>query len=308
MVYQKKDLITLMDYSPDEIREIILTAKNLKIKRLKDDPQVLQGCTGVLIFEKPSLRTRITFEVAINELGGYPINLTPNMVQIGKRESVEDVARNLEQWVHILVVRTFSHETVVKLARYSKIPVINALTDSFHPCQSLAFGLTLYEHTNNTKNLKIAFIGDGNNVCLSHMVLCAKLGYDFTLACPKGYEPPKQIVKACLKIAKENNSTISIVNDPSTAVVGASAIYTDVWTSMGKEDELKQRIKKFLPYQVNSNLLSYAPENALISHCLPAHRGEEITSDILDSERSIAFDEAENRLHVQKAAIVHIFS
>jgi ornithine carbamoyltransferase len=303
-----KDLLTLFDVSPDDIRSIIARARECKKNRLSNEQKVFANKTGVLIFEKPSLRTRITFETAIHELGGHALTLTSDMVGLGKRESVEDVARNLERLVHIIVARTFSHDTVVQLARYSSIPVVNALTDTFHPCQALAFALTLDEHGAAGPGKKVVFVGDSNNVCNSIMVLCAKLGYDFTVACPAKYEPAPAILEKADEIARKNGGALSVTNDPQSAVAGACAIYTDVWTSMGQEQEQEKRKKDFAAFQVNAALLSKAPSNVLVSHCLPAHRGEEITSDVLDSPRSVAFDEAENRLHVQKAVIVHLFS
>jgi ornithine carbamoyltransferase len=303
-----KDLLSLFEFSPDEIRSIIVKARECKKNRLSNERKIFANKTGVLIFEKPSLRTRITFETAIHELGGHALTLTSDMVGLGKRESVEDVARNLERLVHIIVARTFSHDTVVQLARYSSIPVVNALTDTFHPCQALAFALTLDEHGAAGPGKKVVFVGDSNNVCNSIMVLCAKLGYNFTVACPAQYEPAPAIIEKANEIARKNGSTLSVTNDPQSAVAGACAIYTDVWTSMGQEQEQEKRKKDFAAFQVNAALLSRAPSDVLLSHCLPAHRGEEITSDVLDSPRSVAFDEAENRLHVQKAVIVHLFS
>jgi ornithine carbamoyltransferase len=303
-----QNLVCLLDYSSEEIESLIEQAQKLKKNRLKSDPQIMKSRTGVLIFEKPSLRTNVTFETAIHELGGYSINLPPGMVQMGQRESVEDVAHNLERWVHVLVVRTYSHDTLVRLAQSSSIPVINALTDSFHPCQALACALTLKERLPDTKKLKVAFIGDGNNVSASIMIVCARLGYDFVLACPTGYELPSGLTATCSDIASARGCSVSIVHEPRAAVADASLLYTDVWASMGQENEKEKRAKDFASFQINGDLLAHAPAHALVSHCLPAHRGEEITGDVLDSDRSCAFDEAENRLHVQKAVIVHLFS
>ncbi|MBD3343832.1 MAG: ornithine carbamoyltransferase [Chitinivibrionales bacterium] len=308
MAQPHKDLLTLLDYTGDQIGEILSIAQNLKKDRLQREPDILRGKTGVLIFEKPSLRTRITFETALNELGGHAINLESRMVQLGKRETVDDVARNLERWVHLIIARTYLHSTVVQLARACSIPVVNALTDYYHPCQALAFALTLREHRGEDGSGTIVFIGDGNNVCSSLMALAMQLGYNFTLACPKGYEPPQTIVAACLEIAKKKNCTLSITQDLLQAVKNATVIYTDVWTSMGQENEATDRERIFNGYQVNTELLSRAPGDVLVSHCLPAHRGQEITSEILDSAQSIALDEAENRLHVQKAVIQYLLS
>ncbi len=305
---QKRDLLSLVEFSPEEIRAILTRAKEFKRSRLHKERKIFSNKTGVLIFEKPSLRTRITFETAIHELGGHAITLTSDMVGIGKRESAEDVARNLERWVHLIVARTYSHSTVEQLAEYSSIPVINALTDTFHPCQALAFAMTLDEYYGGKKKKKIVFIGDSNNVCNSIMVLCAKLGLDFTVACPPGYEPAPQVLNMAAAIAVKSGAHLAVSHDPAGALAGATALYTDVWTSMGQEKESEKRAKDFAAFQVNKKLMALAPADAVVSHCLPAHRGEEITSDVLDSERSIAFDEAENRLHVQKAVIDLLFS
>jgi ornithine carbamoyltransferase len=304
----KKNVLSLIDYSKDEINQIILTASNIKNNKLKLSPMPFEKKTGVLIFEKPSLRTRITFETAIYELGGFPIYLSSEQIQMGKRESIKDVAKNLERWVHLIIARTFLHKTVAMLAINSSIPVINALSDKFHPCQALAFGLTIREKLNDKKKINVVFIGDGNNVCNSIMVLSAKLGWNFIACGPKGYQPDSKILYICKEISKLTGSKIEIFNNPQKAVQNADVIYTDVWTSMGQEKERALRRKIFAPYQVNSKLLLKAPKEVIVSHCLPAHRGEEITDDVLDSSKSVALDEAENRLHVQKAAIINLFS
>lgn len=304
---KKKDLICLLDYSAEEIRHILDLALHLKQNRGHDDPSALKGKTGVLIFEKPSLRTRITFEVAIHELGGHSVNLEAAMVRIGERETVEDVARNLERWVHLLIARTYAHSTVEQLAKFSSVPVVNALTDTFHPCQALAFALTLQEHR-GTQKQKVVFIGDGNNVCNSLMAICAKLGHDFALVCPPGYEAPEAVVSQCRNAAKTSGASIVVTDSFDNVLSSATAIYTDVWASMGQENEAEQRSAIFRPYQVNAELLSKAPEDVIVSHCLPAHREEEITAEVLDGKNSVALDEAENRLHVQKATVVHLFS
>jgi ornithine carbamoyltransferase len=304
----KKDLLSLLDYTPETIAGLISSARQLKAGRLKNDPRVFAGKTGVLLFEKPSLRTRITFETAINELGGHAINLAPDSVQMGRRESVADVGRNLERWVHLLVVRTFSHDIITKLAASCAVPIINALTDSDHPCQALAFGLTLQEYTGTDHGQTIVFVGDGNNVCHALMILAAKLGHNFIAACPPGYTPRSEITAACVAAAKQHGCTCEIMHDPGSAVARATVIYTDVWASMGQENEAAQRKNTFAQFQVNEALVARAPADVFISHCLPAHRGEEITSQVLDSSRCFALDEAENRLHVQKAVIAHLFS
>jgi ornithine carbamoyltransferase len=227
---------------------------------------------------------------------------------MGKRESVEDVARTLAGVAHLIIARTFSHSTVEKLAAASGMPVINALTDEFHPCQALAFALTLHE-ARPGKKLNVVFVGDGNNVCCSIMVICAKLGHNFTAAGPLGYEPRPDVVERCREICEQTGGEVAVTIDAKSAVESADAIYTDVWASMGQESEAAERRKTFFPdYQVNEGLIARAPKDVLVSHCLPAHRGEEITSGVLDSKNSVAFIEAENRLHVQKAIITRLFS
>jgi ornithine carbamoyltransferase len=308
MMNQKKDLLSLNELSAEEIRAILLNAREFKKNRLSKERRVFADRTAVLIFEKPSLRTRITFETAIHELGGHAITLASENVGLGKRESPEDVARNLERWVHLIVARTFSHSMVERLAQSSAVPVINALTDTHHPCQALAFAMTLDENFGEASHKKIVFVGDGNNVCNSIALLCAKLGHDFTVSCPPGYEPLPDQWRHAEQVARQSGAKLTMVNSPESAVAGATAVYTDVWASMGQESEAAQRAKVFAAYQVNMGLLSHAPAAAVVSHCLPAHRGEEITSEVLDSKRSVAFDEAENRLHVQKAVIDYLVS
>ncbi|KMQ50719.1 Ornithine carbamoyltransferase [Chitinispirillum alkaliphilum] len=304
-----KDLLTLFDYTTDEIVKIVKLAKDLKDRRGKEnEPTVFSGKSGVLIFEKPSLRTRITFETAINELGGHSVNLASEMVGMGKRESVEDVARNLDRIVHLIIARTFKHETIEQLAKYSSIPVINALSDLYHPCQALAFALSVYERLSFDEKLNVVFVGDGNNVCNSLMAVSSKLGYNFTIACPRGYEPDNSVQKRAQEVARQTGGSVTITNDLFPAVSRADVIYTDVWTSMGQEAESEKRRSDFKDYQINMDIISKAPGDVLVTHCLPAHRGEEITSEVLDSGHSMAFDEAENRLHAQKAVIVHLFS
>jgi ornithine carbamoyltransferase len=304
---QKKDFLTLFEFPPEELRAIIELALKLKDGRGISEKRLLEGKTAVLIFEKPSLRTRVTFETAIYELGGLPISLSSDAVGLDTRESVEDVARAISGVAHLIVARTFRHESVVRLANSCNIPVINALTDAAHPCQALAFGLTLREALPN-ESLNVLFAGDGNTVCRSIMVLCAKLGHKVTVAGPKGYGPHRETTEKCKKICAETGGEIIITDDIRGAVKDADAIYTDVWTSMGQEAEAEARKRVFPPYQVNAALIAEAPQNVIISHCLPAKRGEEITDEALDSPNSVAFIEAENRLHVQKAVITRLFS
>ncbi len=304
----KRDLLTLLDCSAEEIEAILAMAVEHKRNRLSAEPNVFAGRSGALIFEKPSLRTRVSFETAINELGGHAIMLVSEMTGMGSRETIADIARNLERWVHLVVFRTYSQDRLLELARSCSAPVINALTDSYHPCQALAFGMTLRERIGESRTGSIVFVGDGNNVCTSIMIMCATLGYDFVVACAEGYEPPGDLVAVCRERAEARGATVGISHSPSEAVTGAMAIYTDVWASMGQEGEAARRARDFAEFQINEALLEKAPAGVLISHCLPAHRGEEITDGVLDSVECMAFDEAENRLHVQKAVIRHLLS
>jgi ornithine carbamoyltransferase len=302
----KKDFLTLLDYTGDEISELINLSAIVKKERLdgvrrKD----LDGKTAVLIFDKPSLRTKLTFETAIFELGGNALGMAATNGRLGERESVSDMAHNLERWIHLLVVRTFEHETLKEFASYCSVPVINALTDAFHPCQSIALGLTVQEKFEG-KKVKIAYLGDGNNVCVSHMLYAAKTGHSFVVATPKGYEPPVEFVKIAKEEASKHGATVEILNSPEDAVRNADLVYTDVWASMGQEDEADSRNSIFASFQVNEKLMLNAPSTALFTHCLPAHRGSEVTDGVIDSAQSIVFDEAENRLHAHKAIISYL--
>lgn len=264
----------------------------------------LQGNTLALVFEKPSLRTRVAFEAGMTQLGGNGSYLSANDIDMGGRESVPDVARNLSRWVQAIAARVFKHATVETLARYATVPVINALSDLEHPCQALADMLTLYERHNHPAGLRLAYVGDGNNVCHSLMLLGATLGLDVAIACPADYRPDPNIITLAQQRATESGGQISLSSSPIEAVAGADAVYTDVWASMGQEHEAARRRPLFQPYQINADLLAHAQEHAVIMHCLPAHRGEEITTDMIDGPRSVVFDQAENRLHVQKALIL----
>ena len=298
----KKDLLSIMDLTKNDVSVLIETA--LKIKsNIKGYSDSMHGRTVVLIFDKPSLRTRVTFEVAMRQFGGNSIYMHGNEISLGVRETVSDAARNLSRWVDGIVMRTFGHDVIADLAGSATIPVVNALTDLEHPCQALACLLTLREHLDNLTGRKIVFVGDGNNVAHSLMLLAPMAGMDFTMCCPEGYEPDAEIESAAKKLAGEMGTTYLLDSDPYSAVKNADLIYTDVWASMGQECEAEKRCREFKMFQVNGDLLSVAEKNCLVSHCLPAHRGEEITSEVLDSPRSIAFDEAENRLHIQKAVL-----
>ncbi|MFP4522506.1 MAG: ornithine carbamoyltransferase, partial [Fibrobacterota bacterium] len=245
-------------------------------------------------------------ETGITQLGGHAIYLSPETIQLGKRETVHDAAKNFERWVDLIVARTFSHELVADLAKYASIPVINALTDLFHPCQALANALTVKEKFGKIEGLKLAYIGDGNNVANSLAAIYSKLGADFTIITPDAYRCPEPIIEKARISAVETGGSIKETSNPAEGVKGADMIYTDVWASMGQEKEAEERKKIFMPYQLNSGLTSKASPGCMICHCLPAHRGEEITSDVLDSPESSVFDEAENRLHVQKAVMLHL--
>ena len=293
----KKDLLTINDLSVSEIKEILDLAKELKQARYNSG-DALKGRTVGLIFEKPSNRTRVSFEVGITELGGHAIYLGSYEIDLGKRESPKDVARVLSRYLTGIVARTFSHKTVVELAKYSSIPVINGLTDYQHPCQALSDLFTIKEKK-GLNNITVAFIGDGNNVLNSLLYICHRMGIKINASCPKGYEPDKETLK-------EVAGSAVIFNSPSDAVKGADVVYTDVWTSMGQEKEYKKRLKAFKKYQVNSELMKLANKDAIVMHCLPAHRGQEITDEIIDGESSIVLDQAENRLHVQKAILIKL--
>ncbi len=298
------DLISLADLTTDEITALLdLAAELKKAQKAGKSTHRLEGKTIAMIFEKPSLRTRVTFETGIFQLGGHGIVLESGQIKLGERESVPDIARNLERWVDGIVARTYLHESVVDLAAYSSVPVINALTDKLHPCQVLADAQALIEHKGDLGSLKLAFVGDGNNVCASWFNFAARIPLNVTLVCPEGYELDPEILAYAQRHAK---GTVEVTHDIEAGLKYADAIYTDVWVSMGQEEETEERAKIFAPYQVNSPLMSLAKPDALFMHCLPAKRGLEVTDEVIDGERSIVFDEAENRLHAQKAVLVSL--
>ncbi|PIU67680.1 MAG: ornithine carbamoyltransferase, partial [Armatimonadetes bacterium CG07_land_8_20_14_0_80_40_9] len=296
----KRDLISLNDLTSGEIKQLFQMTKELKLKKKAKGRLPLQGKTLVLIFEKPSLRTRVTFEVAINQLGGKAIYLSPTDIKMGIRESISDIAKNLSCWVEGIIIRAFSQKTVVELSKNASIPVINALSDLEHPCQAIADLYTILEHKGKLKGIKLAYLGDGNNVCNSLILCSTKLGVDIRVATPEGYEPKKEIVKKAKEEAKKAGSKIEILNDPKLVVKNADIVYTDVWVSMGQEKERDKRLEVFPPYQVNKRLINLAKDDCLVMHCLPAHREEEITSEVMDGPNSIIFKQAENRLHTEK--------
>lgn len=298
---KNKNLISIDDLTVDEINKILDLAD--KFKRKKKLNFDLSGKTLGLIFQKPSNRTRVSFAVGMYQLKGNSIYLTSEELQLGKREAIKDVARVLSRYLDIIAARTYSHKTILELANEADIPVINALTDLLHPCQALSDIFTIKELRDNFKDIKLAYVGDGNNVLHSLLLAASKVGLNLSAATPKGYEPDGNIVEKAKKNAEISGSTIEITNNPIEAVNNADFIYTDVWASMHQEDELDERKNLFKPYQVNTELLSKAKKNCLIMHCLPAKRGIEITDEVLDGPQSIVYDQAENRLHVQKAIL-----
>ena len=286
-------------------------SKILDISReIKDNPHrfrnKLKGKILAMIFQKPSLRTRMTFEVGMLQLGGEAVYLSPSDIQIGTRETVYDMGKNLERWIDAIMIRTFAHQNVIDLAQSCHIPVINALTDLLHPCQAMADFFTLKEKRGDLANFKLAFVGDGNNVCHSLLSAAAKAGSKMSVATPPGYEPDPEIRKQAEEDGKETGANLSFTNDPSEAVENADAIYTDTWASMGQEQEKEKRGEIFAPFQVNKSLMAKAKKGVFFMHCLPAHRGEEVTDDVIDSPQSLVYDQAENRLHVQKVIMLSL--
>jgi ornithine carbamoyltransferase len=257
-----------------------------------------------MIFQKPSLRTRMTFEAGMLRLGGEAIYLAPSDIQMGSRESAADIGKNLERWVDGIMIRTFGHRIAVDLAASTKIPVINALTDLSHPCQAMADFLTLREHKGALSGLKLTYVGDGNNVCHSLLLAAARGGTKMAVATPAGYEPNPDVVRAARDDGRDTGFALTLTNSPEEAVSGADAVYTDVWASMGQETEKEARARIFAPYQVNARLMAHAKTDALFMHCLPAHRGDEVTDEVIDSRSSVVYDQAENRLHAQKAILI----
>jgi ornithine carbamoyltransferase len=298
----KRDLLRLGDLTGAEAEALLALAKRLKAELRSGRPRpLLLGRTLAMIFEKPSLRTRVTFEVGMVQLGGAAIHLAPGDIQLGQRETAGDIARNLERWVDLVMARTFLHQSVVALAAGACVPVINGLSDLHHPCQVLSDCLTLLEHRGTLAGLRVVFVGDGNNMAHSWMEAAALLDFDFVLACPRGYDPDPAIIA-------ESGARTTVTHDPKTAARGADVIYTDVWTSMGQEDQAAARRRAFRSFQVNEALVALAKPDALVMHCLPAHRGEEITDGVIDGPRSVVFDQAENRLHMQKAIMCWLLS
>jgi ornithine carbamoyltransferase len=301
------DLLTGTEWNAARIEDLFRLSADVKA-RPGHYGSALAGKFLVVILEKPSLRTRVTFEVGMRSLGGTSIFLDQTVSRLGERESIPDVARNLSRWVQGIVARVFEQSELDQLAEFGSVPVINALSDRFHPCQAYADFFTLRERYETLRGLKVAYIGDGNNVCHSLMITAARVGAEMRIATPARYEPDASIVAESREAARETRGTIELFHSPEDAVAGAQAVYTDVWASMGQENEAAARAKIFAPYQVNDALMKHAAPNALFMHCLPAHRGAEVTDSVMDSPRSIVFDQAENRLHVQKAILLMLLS
>jgi ornithine carbamoyltransferase len=299
-----RDLVSLLDFTAEELGWILDLAAEVKANP-EHYAEALSGATLFMYFEKPSLRTRVTFEAGMTQLGGHAIYYTAADGKIGVRESVEDVARNLERWVDGAMCRTFSHRLVEELARYSQIPVINGLTERLHPCQAMADFQTLVQAKGELPGLKLAYVGDGNNVAHSLMEAGARLGVHVTVVTPPGFEPQTAVVDACTGAAAATGARIEVSGDME-AIAGVDAVYTDVWASMGQEEEAEERRRKFLPYQINEQAMAKAGSDALFMHCLPAHRGDEVTDGVADSPQSVIFQQAENRLHAQKAILLHL--
>jgi len=298
-----EDFISIHDLSIYEFNQILELTEQIKTNPQRFQNE-LKNKILAMIFQKPSLRTRVTFEVGMLQLGGEAIYLSPSDIQMGARETPYDVGKNLERWVDGIMIRTFAHQDVIDLAKACRIPVINALTDLLHPCQAMADFFTIKEKRRDLGNFKLTYLGDGNNVCHSLLLGAAKSGCSITIATPLGYEPNPEILKLAEEDGKETGSRFHFTDEPSEAVKEADAIYTDVWASMGQEQEKEERTKIFAPFQVNKELMAKAKSDAFFMHCLPAHRGEEVTDDVIDSSQSVVYDQAENRLHIQKAIML----
>ncbi len=299
-----KDFISLHDCSQEEVSALLELALKLKKEQKAGIAHpILKGKTLGMIFTKSSTRTRVSFEVGMVQLGGYPMFLSSHDIQLGRGESIYDTAKVLERFLDGIMIRTFAHQDVLDLAEYADIPVINALTDLLHPCQVLADLQTVYEHKGKLEGLKLAYIGDGNNMAHSLMYGCAKMKLDCAIATPSGYQCAPAVVAAAKEDFRKSGTKLLLTEDPKEAIKDADVVYTDTWVSMGMESEKEERIKVFMPYQVNSELMSHAKDDAIFLHCLPAYRGYEVTAEVIDGKQSVIFDEAENRLHAQKAVM-----
>jgi ornithine carbamoyltransferase len=308
-VLQQKDFLALADIKGEKILQLLELAKNIKVKHtMGEDYKPLTGKTLGMIFEKSSTRTRVSFEVGMLQLGGHALFLSSNDIQLGRGETVTDTAKVLSQYLDGIMIRTFQHEKVKELASAATIPVINGLTDTAHPCQALADLLTIQEVKGRLKGLKMAYLGDGNNMAHSLMIACAKTGIHFAIGCPKEYEPDQEIVALARKEAAVNDCAIQVHSSAEDAIKNADIVYSDVWTSMGQEKENHLRLNAFKEYQINANLIKHAKKDYIFMHCLPAHRGEEVTAEIIDGPESVIFHQAGNRLHAQKAILVDLMS
>ncbi len=304
-----KDFLAISDFSAQEIQSMLDLAVALKAERAAGgNPPLLKGKVLAMIFQKPSLRTRVSFDMAMRHLGGDALYLSPNEIGLGKRESIADIARVMSGYVDALMARVFDHQHVVDLARWSTIPVINGLSDYNHPCQGMADVLTIQEKFGTLKGLNVCFVGDGNNVAVSLLHACALLGANFTLASPEGYDFKPQALEIGRKLAAQSGSQIRLLRDPHEAVRGAQVIYTDTWTSMGQEEEARQRELVFPPYQVNARLVAEADKDVIVMHCLPAHRNQELTDEVADGPHSVIFQQAHNRMHAQKAILARLLN
>jgi len=302
-----RSLDSLFHLTKEEIEQILGTAELLKSQLLHgEEHPLLKGKTLAMIFEKPSTRTRVSFEVGMWQLGGYALYLSAGDLQLGRGETIADTAQVLSRYVDGIMARVFAHQTILDLVKYSRVPVINGLSDFTHPCQGLADLFTIYEKKGRLSGLRLAYVGDGNNVAHSLLYGCSKVGMNITLATPKGFEPAPEVVSKAKEEGKKSGCEVRVTKDPKEAVKGADIVYTDVWASMGKEKEHEKRVKVFKPYQVNGKLVKEAEKDYIFMHCLPAHRGQEVTDEVADSENSVIFDQAENRLHTQKALLTLI--
>ena len=303
-----KDFLAISDCSSAEVQDLLDLAIRLKKEYFeKGNPPLFKGKVLGMIFQKPSLRTRVSFDMAMRHMGGDALYLSPNEIGLGQRESIADVARVLSGYVQALMARVFAHEHVLELAKWSSVPVVNALSDYNHPCQGMGDALTIQEKFGKAKGLNVTFVGDGNNVAVSMMHVSAKLGWNFTLASPEGYDLNPKAIEVAKDISKETGSKLSFIRDPHQAVKGAHVIYTDTWTSMGQEEETVKRENVFPPYQVNAKLVSEADKDVIVMHCLPAHRNHELTDEVADGPHSVIFPQAHNRLHAQKAILARLF-
>ena len=305
----KKDFLAVSDYSPADLQEMLDLAVKLKKEHFNGGNKPLfKGKVLAMVFQKPSLRTRMSFDMAMRHMGGDALYISPNEIGLGQRESVADVARVISGYVDALMARVFAHEHVLELAKWSSIPVINGLSDYNHPCQAMADALTIIEKFGSLKGLTVTFVGDGNNVAVSLMHICTKLGADFNIASPEGFDLTPKAVEAAKLFASASGSKLNFLRDPNEAVKNAHVIYTDTWTSMGQEAETEKRKAVFPPYQVNARLVGEADKDVIVMHCLPAHRGQELTDEIADGPHSVIFPQAHNRLHAQKAILVKLLT